>query len=176
MIILMLPRMSLMGLFQEFLLFLLPLINLRRIRLRLTRSLHSTPLSPYLPSFLTPSTSKTQGLLPNLSRTTCPLCYTRTTIASPNIGDADPTDPTVTMFGNFGTRTESDSQVRTAYEVDCCGGRYCYYCIVGQLVRWDEERAGLDGAWSCVRCGKEVGSVKRVEKGDVEEVEEKEKS
>lgn len=80
-------------------------------------------------------------------------------------------------IGNFSHPTASETQVRIPYVVDCCKGLYCYYCIVGQLVKWNEETLGLDGNWICVRCGMEVGSVWRSEiEGEGEKGEQEEKS
>lgn len=70
--------------------------------------------------------------------------------------------------GTVGTK---DSVAQIPYRVDCCGGLYCYYCIVGRMAAWDEEEGGRGEGWPCLRCGKAVESAERWT-GDVETEEE----
>jgi len=83
-----------------------------------------------------------------------------TAVAEP----ADPTDPSMGMLSILGSSTaigNEDTLVKIPYSVQCCGGLYCYYCIVGALCAWEEDTAGLEGNWKCLRCGKEVHEVVR---------------
>lgn len=191
---------------QEFLLFLMPLINLRRVRIRLTRLL-TTTRSRTLPLFLSalPSPLKRALHLPTDSRAfrksdksssssssskgpagpyaflpldICPICFSLSTapptslpiVTDPSASTAALAslshDATVTTSsagtgnpgGKFATR---ECQAQVPYRVDCCGGLYCYYCLVARMVVWDEEEKGKGDGWSCLRCAKPVRSATR---------------
>lgn len=111
--------------------------------------------------------AKPSGELAHLAADICPICYSFSELPGAHIAEpGDPTDPTMGVMVGFSNVADSSgrsaaTEVKTAYSVDCCGGLYCYYCITSKLVVWDEDRAGLDGGWPCLRCGQQVFSATR---------------
>lgn len=188
------PEADSLHLHQEFLLFLLPLINLRKLRLRLSRLLGQVAQAPKAltnlwwsgkqqksqtsktasSSELEPSDGTSSGPLMHLPGHVCAICYSRSAMPTHlGIADAaDPTDPTkaaLKQASSFPAASSSSSDAAAAaaagggendvhvpYQVDCCQASYCYYCITSELVQWEESKAGLDGPWSCLRCGQGV--------------------
>ncbi|BGP12377.1 peroxisome assembly protein (Peroxin-2) [Rhodosporidiobolus nylandii] len=174
--------------FTEFLLFILPLINLHRFRLRLSKAITSraaksgilrtlasalpTPVASTLglsslsslSSSTTPSSSeKSTGPLAHLPSHTCPICYSLSTAAHaanlPAASYADPTLPSASLMAPSGPSGPTDTTLKIPYVADCRGGcRFCYYCIVGALARADEE---AEEGWECLRCGGMITSVRR---------------
>lgn len=187
---------------QEFLLFLMPLINLRKLRLRasrlLTRSSTAQSLLAALPRPLrhalrlpTPSSLKgkgksskepTLGPYHNLPPHVCAICFASSLAPPTHVppAQADPTDPGVStglLAQRLAASSTSDNTIgggghhneaKIPYQVGCCGARYCYYCLTGRLVSWEEDRQGVDGGWQCLRCNGEVVEAWRW-KGDVVE-------
>lgn len=179
---------------QEFLLFLLPLINLRKLKVRLYRFVSKLAKMPqYVRDTFSRQAADSSspkrdddsnqdpeeplGALHYLPSNICAICYSRVAMPT-NLGiadAADPTDPTKlliqqassmpTALGSggetvVGTAAE-EHEAHIPYLTNCCGAEYCYYCIVGELVQWEESSAGLDGPWQCLRCGKGVTDVKK---------------
>ena len=163
----------------------MPLINIRKARLRVSRAVSSLGIVQAtlrsipegvrstigLPAPRTGNekgseddTATLTGPLNHLAPTKCPICFSTSTAPASDLQPGDPTDPTLGMFNAFPAGSSAggaDCDVRIPYEVDCCGGLYCYYCIVGRLAAWQEDTAGLDGGWPCLRCGQQVYAAKR---------------
>ncbi|GAA5997243.1 pex2/pex10/pex12 family protein [Rhodotorula paludigena] len=180
--------------FTEFLLFLLPLVNLHRLRLRLSKAVSlraskSTTLrtlasalpaplaAPLGLSSLRASVSsggksggaapanKPHGPLAFLAPDVCPICHSRSHAPPSHLPSASFADPTLPSASLLHTSSSSsgdaagDTRVKVAYVADCrFGCRYCYYCIVGALVKADDE---AEEAWSCLRCGEAVHGARR---------------
>ncbi|BGP52618.1 peroxisome assembly protein (Peroxin-2) [Rhodotorula sphaerocarpa] len=188
--------------FTEFLLFLLPLINLHRFRLRVVKAISSRAkkssvlraTASVLPAPVASTlglgslrnargddqTAKGEGDVPPgpyafLPPQTCPICYSTTTGPPSGLGSAtaatafaDPTLPSASLLhgsssgpSGGGGGGAGDTAVKIPYVANCRGGcRYCYYCIVGTLVRAEED---AEESWTCLRCGDEVTGAKREE-------------
>ncbi|GAA5867901.1 hypothetical protein JCM3774_004715 [Rhodotorula dairenensis] len=187
--------------FTEFLLFLLPLINLHRFRLRVTKAISSRakkssllrvaastlpgPIATSLglSSLRSAAASSTHGKAlagdgtappppagpyAFLPEHTCPICYSTTTGPPAGLGSAtaatafaDPTLPSASLLhassGPGGAA--GDTAVKIPYVANCRGAcRYCYYCIVGTLVRAEED---AEDNWTCLRCGDEITAANR---------------
>ncbi|WAQ92483.1 hypothetical protein PtA15_16A391 [Puccinia triticina] len=128
----------------DFILFILPLIDLRRLRLRLrslTSRLHAAPTT-------IPTTTK-RG---ELSAEQCPMCVGRR-LAQKSSLVADPADPRPTPPGG------PDAALKIAYQVDCCNGLYCYACLLPDILRWRDEH--LDEPWTCWRCARSPSKIHR---------------
>ncbi|KAJ8297193.1 Ran-specific GTPase-activating protein 1 [Rhodotorula toruloides] len=174
--------------FTEFLLFLLPLVNLHRLRLRVVKAISSratksttlrslatalpAPLASTLglSSLRSSSASKTDskgtakpaGPLAFLPAHTCPICYSLSTAPPthlPSASFADPTLPSASLLHTSGPADGGDTSVKIPYVANCEGRcRYCYYCVVGALAKADEE---ADDSWTCLRCGGDVTGAER---------------
>jgi peroxin-2 len=164
----------------DFLFTVLPLLNLRKLRMRFSHAFWTSFLVRWIVQHLPagarsalrlPSSRSgdklqegtSQGPLSHLSPTTCPICHSRTAAAAQGLSGmepGDPTDPSTNLY-SLGSSNSEDAQVKLPYQVDCCAGLYCYYCITAELCVWEEETAGLEGSWRCLRCGKEVSSISR---------------
>ncbi|GAA6002699.1 hypothetical protein JCM10207_007633 [Rhodosporidiobolus poonsookiae] len=183
--------------FTEFLLFLLPLINLRRARLRISKAISSratksstlrslasalpTPIATTLGlSALASSASssfkpvapsdKPQGPLAFLPPTTCPICYSRMHSSLPSLPSAsfaDPTLPSASLLHTSGPADGGDTSVKIAYATDC---RFaCRYCYYCVVGALAKAQEEAEDHWSCLRCGGEVRSVRK-EVGEEEEL------
>lgn len=95
--------------FTEFLLFIVPLINTRKMRSRLKRLL--------LPKSLTAPKAKL-GFLP---LHICPICHER-----------EFTEDPLKAGAMVGTAASTDTSLNNPYTTNC-GHRYCYYCIESKL-------------------------------------------
>ena len=164
----------------------MPLINLHKLRLRLSKALTSrasksrtfralatslpAPLASTLGlSSLANSSSKAspsnrqKGSHHFLPSTTCPICYARSNSPPthlPSSSIADPTNPSASLLNtSHASQTNQDTTVKIPYVADCGNGcRYCYYCIVGSLASCEEE---AEESWECLRCGGEVTAANR---------------
>ncbi|KAH9947238.1 peroxisomal biogenesis factor 2 [Amylocystis lapponica] len=179
--------------FTEFLLFLLPLINARALRRRLSAVYSQLTPSSILPASLrsrmgmsrdgasTPQQPR-RGKYWALSLDQCAICAEN---ASTNISFADPANalntlaaipsyaaPSVSADNAAPPDTaDSDSDsppphpINTPY-ITSCGHVYCYYCVSERMMRAADERSGVGAGgtqWECVRCGEGVTSTDRVE-------------
>lgn len=100
---------------------------------------------------------------------TCPICYSTSTGPPAGLGSAsaatafaDPTLPSASLLhSSSGPGGAGDTAVKIPYVANCRGAcRYCYYCIVGTLVRAEED---AEDSWTCLRCGDEVTGAVREE-------------
>jgi len=178
--------------FTEFLLFLLPLINTRALRRRL-----STMYAKFTPASILPAPMRSRlGLSPKaegdstpqpqrgnfwaLSLDQCAICAEN---ASTNVNFADPASAlnTLATMPSYGPSATSDGgppaesprasdeapihPINTPY-VASCGHVYCYYCLCERMMRTADERSGVGAGgaqWECLRCGEGVLSVDRLE-------------
>lgn len=142
--------------FTEFLLFVMPIINLQAIKKRVKHLISrqnwlsarpSAPDEKALQNGGTADGTTTAGPLKHLPPDVCAICY----LKSPATGDAmDPVDPT-TSTAFLASMSHKDDTVTVPYVTSCCGARYCYYCIASAIV--DD--------FTCLRCGQKVLQVKR---------------
>lgn len=176
----------------DFVLFLLPLINFKRVRLRLLygksqlknwieRVFRNNDLqnNPGLTTSASksPEREKPRARFSELSNDLCPICVTkrlsrsRSTISS-NV--VDPNDPMSFSASSSLNHLNSssvnyhhsdDDRVKLAYQVNCCQGLYCYYCLMGEMITWRDSN--LDRRWICWRCGNETTSIHRWNGHDV---------
>lgn len=143
--------------FTEFLLFVMPILNLQAIRKRLGQLIDRKKwFGPGTDATLNEKARQDgtaedgtalAGPLKHLSPDVCAICY----LKSPATGDAlDPVDPT-TSTAFLASMSHKDDNVTVPYVTSCCGARYCYYCIASAIV--DD--------FTCLRCGRKVTDVKR---------------
>ncbi|OZJ05698.1 hypothetical protein BZG36_01414 [Bifiguratus adelaidae] len=120
--------------FTEFLMFIVPLVNIEKLKLRAQRMI--------LPESYLASQAKAQGFAA-LPETTCAICYQEDT------GDA------VGNTGGIGMATQTTSNMVTNPHVTNCGHKYCYWCIKTKLVVYE-------GEWACLRCGERIKEIQPV--------------
>lgn len=113
--------------FTEFLLFIVPVLNLPKIKRRVTKLL-SQGLSGGNSSS---GQSSTQGELYFLPEKTCPICYQGTESSGNGTGNS---------------HVAHNTDVTNPYEAAECSHVYCYVCITTKLLE-----AGGEG-WNCLRC------------------------
>ncbi|KAH0556737.1 peroxisome assembly protein (Peroxin-2) [Trichoglossum hirsutum] len=135
--------------FTEFLLFVLPLVGIRRWRRWLSRGWRKTK------SFLQSGSKEGEnGLEPTgelhfLPERTCAICY----------HDQNPTSTSETEImavsgASGGVIGSAQTDVTNPYETAPCGCIYCFVCLAQKLEA--EEGEG----WTCLRCGKLVKECK----------------
>uniref|UniRef100_A0A0W0EZI3 RING-type E3 ubiquitin transferase (cysteine targeting) n=1 Tax=Moniliophthora roreri TaxID=221103 RepID=A0A0W0EZI3_MONRR len=148
--------------FTEFLLFLLPLINSRKMQRRLSRITSS--LSSLIGfSRSTRSLERTKrGKYWSLPDNQCAICAEN---ASFNL---DPTNPsnaftsfTEHMLQNSNQNPDTEAPAHPIYTpyITSCGHVYCYACIAERMLRVADE--GETHAWECLRCAETVTSANR---------------
>ena len=132
--------------FTEFLLFMLPLVGIRRWRRWLTRAWQA------LVSFITRTNNgnendqRAAGEYAFLPERTCAICYEDQTLAA-----ASPEDiQKISASTSSGIVGSAKTDITTPYETIPCGCVYCFVCLVQRLQLEDGS------AWTCLRCGTEV--------------------
>ncbi|PCH41235.1 hypothetical protein WOLCODRAFT_118481 [Wolfiporia cocos MD-104 SS10] len=170
--------------FTEFLLFLLPLINTRALRRRISN--FASQLSPgtLLPhrarsllGLSTPETSSAatsrRGKYWALPADQCAICAED---ASARVDFADPANALASMSNSAYTSTDvrpdasADADAPPAFPIHSpymtsCGHVYCYYCVSARMLRTAEEHAGVGPGgshWACLRCTEGVTGAERV--------------
>ena len=171
---------------QEFLLFLLPLVNTRALRRQLSAATSHISLETLLPAPLRVLAKSSQSqeagkLVPRgkywtLSPQQCAICAEN---ASTNLNFSDPANALTSLtaaspYAAANTANEDDLDdpdyvpqfpIHNPY-ITSCGHVYCYYCITERMMRTADERSGigLKGTrWECLRCTEGVVAVDRVE-------------
>ena len=146
---------------QEFLLFLLPLINMRSIQRRVTRWM-SQLTSPVI--LLSDSKGAPQNYLRKhgkyeaLPADQCAICAED---ASYTLHLGYSSDAPATTETSETSREEVPPfPIYTPY-ITSCGHVYCYHCITERVVRTADE--GLASSWECLRCAESVKSADRLE-------------
>lgn len=165
--------------FTEFLLFLMPLVDLNAARRWVRRALYRLT-----PSFAATSTTngdaaaaskKAKGPLSHLPAGICAICASQAAAplnSDPSAHVTDPVDPTTStafLASLSKDASHSGQEVTVPYVVACCGAGYCYYCIAGAMLEWERARkenhgtaaAGKSEGWSCLRCAQPVLEIKR---------------
>lgn len=106
-----------------------------------------------------PKRSISSAPLAHLPAHVCPICHSK----APMQGEPmDPVDPMTSTAFLATLGSEAGQEATVPYVTDCCGGKYCYYCISSTLYTWEKEREDESAAgWPCLRCGKPVLSVRR---------------
>ena len=177
--------------FTEFLLFMMPLVNMQSVR-RAVKRLVNRHAPAWLAlggraSAASTGDGKTRdgnagagrkGPLSHLPQSVCPICHSRSSMPThpdPSAHVVDPTDPTTsTAFLSSLTKDAQNAgqECTVPYVTDCCGGQYCYYCIASRICEWEgavaereEEGENLSEeelrGWRCLRCDEPVTSIER---------------
>ncbi|KAK9371312.1 Pex12 amino terminal region-domain-containing protein [Lipomyces kononenkoae] len=111
--------------FTNFLLFVLPIIHIPRLKKKFNKLISSSSSTP----------KKSVGQLSSLPERICAICYNQDSATASST--ADP------AFLGVG----SDNVIVNPYMAVECGHIYCYVCLVTQI----EEQEGE--GWRCLRCG-----------------------
>ncbi|KAK9486042.1 Pex12 amino terminal region-domain-containing protein [Lipomyces starkeyi] len=120
--------------FTNFLLFVLPLIHLPRLKKKLNKVITST----------SSTTDTPVGQLSFLPERTCAICYHQDSkIGGVSSSTADPASVGV-----------GSNDITNPYVAAECGHIYCYVCLVTQIE--EEEGEG----WLCLRCGELIKKVR----------------
>lgn len=150
---------------QEFLLFVLPLINVRSVRKRLRRS------AAQLSDVVTGITQRVAGTYDYASSTTSskqPLKRGRYADFAPDscaicAEDAELKEIAAGSMGLHLDPSMPAHPINVAYRTSC-GHDYCYACLTDRMLRASDE--GEQG-WECLRCRALVFSSQRVEEKNV---------
>ncbi|KAG5650761.1 hypothetical protein H0H81_011152 [Sphagnurus paluster] len=157
---------------QEFLLFLLPLINARSIRRRMSRIASYISPSAILSSAAAKHDSlvgnsakipKQKGRYWSLPQDQCAICAEN---ASTNMNLSDPSN----AFTSLSAPATDESSLHSETEppafpiynpyLASCGDIYCYHCIAERLMQTADSGEDVVG-WSCLRCITDVKSAER---------------
>ncbi|KAG8967249.1 peroxisome assembly protein (Peroxin-2) [Tulasnella sp. 419] len=138
--------------FTEFLLFMLPLINMKKLRRKLDRAVKSISwrFSVQLKESQNSSTeSKKRGPYAMLPEGSCAICASSSGHSmSEDAQDSSSTGDSIPLF-----------PINIPY-VTSCDHTYCYYCLADVMLRAaDDEEPG----WECLRCLSSVTEARRVE-------------
>ena len=131
--------------FTEFLLFMLPLLGIRRWRRWLAHVWQT------LITFITRTKNdndeqKPAGEYAYLPERTCAICYEDQTLAASSTKDIRK----FSASSASGIVGSAQTDITTPYETIPCGCVYCFVCIAQRLQLEDVS------AWTCLRCGIEV--------------------
>ncbi|KAI7936608.1 hypothetical protein MJO28_015507 [Puccinia striiformis f. sp. tritici] len=130
----------------DFILFLLPLIDFRALRIR------ANQISKFISETIRGSgrvreerATDSRIAVPKdtTSRDRCPICTSKQRASSVL---QDPSD-----LSSRSTSNHHQTHLKIAYQTDCCKGLYCYLCVVPEILKWRDMY--LD-PWRCWRCGK----------------------
>lgn len=147
--------------FTEFLLFLLPLVNVRVLRRRIYSAFAHIHLASVLPRAVSNSLGVTSTKFPgisnklgsgkyaNLPDNQCAICAEN---ASFNVADLNRT-----LLASAGNSGETHP-IQTPYMASC-GHTYCYICVAQALLRAADD--GEKG-WECLRCRVIVHDANRI--------------
>ena len=151
---------------QEFLLFLLPLINTRSIQRRVTRLISQLSLPAMLSNTskgAPQSYLRKHGKYEALPADQCAICAENASFTL-NLGYAADTLSAASATEGASETTRDDEvppfPIYIPY-VASCGHAYCYHCIAERMMRTADE--GLECGWECLRCAESVKSADRLE-------------
>lgn len=152
---------------QEFLLFLLPLINTRSVQRRVTRLISRLTLPEILPSTSPKGAPRSyprkHGKYEALPVDQCAVCAENASYTL-NLGYTADALSTASVTGGALEATRDDEAppfpIYTPY-ITSCGHVFCYHCIAERMMRTADE--GLDSGWECLRCAESVKSADRLE-------------
>ena len=165
--------------------FLLPLINTRALRQRLSHVTSQLTLSSILPSPVQSALGLSSDHSNQKSRVRrgkywsfpldqCAICHEDASLNVTNAGDALNTLSTSTYTSTSVDPPEESENaaeeppphpISTPY-VASCGHTYCYVCLTTRMVRTADDRTGVGPGgtrWECLRCGDGVVGADRVE-------------
>lgn len=167
---------------QEFLIFILPLINTRTLRRRFTRlsaqvkPISLTSLLPFRDELLPipphnddePAPTETKGPYWSLSEDQCAICAEN---ASYNLNFADSSNALTALSSvapNLAPEHNPNSDEPPQFPITIpyittCGHVYCYYCIADRVLRVADEGDKEVPGWECLRCTRVVKDAERVE-------------
>lgn len=158
--------------FQEFLLFLLPIINTRSLRRRIYRKMSSFRWSDLLPQSISqrPSTSSSEetaqrGKYYQLPESDCAICAEDASFEVSILKESTPplTITSTLLPSNPNERLPTSYipkyPINTPYRASC-GHVYCYVCISDRLLRAADEG---DQYWECLRCEEPIRHANRWE-------------
>ncbi|PLW10296.1 hypothetical protein PCANC_22340 [Puccinia coronata f. sp. avenae] len=142
----------------DFILFLLPLVDLRRLRVRL-KSVKQRVRTGLVGTGRASEEEATERALEKrkkarVARGECAICVDRK-IARVAGGIPDPAEPALVQSSSASasassTRNPSDTALKLPYQADCCGARYCFACLLPDIIRWRELH--LNRPWVCWAC------------------------
>lgn len=159
--------------FQEFLLFLLPLISARAVRRRFYKL--TTMLSPSLllslspfKGILKPSSGWRQGERPPQKRgkywalpdDQCAICAENIAF---NLNVSDSTNAFTSFTSDPTLNSPEDAPahpIHNPYQTTC-GHIYCYQCIAERMLRIADEADDEEQGWECLRCSEQVKESRR---------------
>ncbi|KZT19272.1 hypothetical protein NEOLEDRAFT_1142287 [Neolentinus lepideus HHB14362 ss-1] len=161
--------------FTEFLLFLLPLINVRAFRRRVMRLASQITLSSLVPAparsalGITSDDRNKAGRKPlakyhALSPDQCAICAENASFSLAAAGSAGSLISVNADINTTSTSTESTDEgsapmypIHTPY-ITSCSHVYCYFCLAERMIR----AADAGEVWECLRCTEPVRSVDRL--------------
>ncbi|KAJ4478276.1 peroxisomal biogenesis factor 2 [Lentinula aciculospora] len=148
--------------FTEFLLFLLPLINTRKIQRRFHRLKTSLLLSITSPSKAV-TASRSRGNYWSLPASECAIC-TENASFSLNMAETSMTF-TTNVTQPFSSEGEQAPEAIPRHPINIpyitdCQHTYCYHCIAERMMRSADDTHDSQG-WECLRCTHIVQSAER---------------
>ncbi|KAK7060504.1 peroxisome assembly protein (Peroxin-2) [Paramarasmius palmivorus] len=150
--------------FTEFLLFLLPLINSRKMQRRLGRITSSLTSIVGLSRPQRSSERVKRGKYWSLPDNQCAICAES---ASFNLDPNNPSNAftsfTESMLPSSTQDSDTEAPAHPIYNpyITSCGHIYCYHCIAERMLRVADE--GDTDAWECLRCAEPVSGANRYE-------------
>ncbi|CAE6443400.1 unnamed protein product [Rhizoctonia solani] len=160
--------------FTEFLLFLLPLIDMRALKRRLLQTSASLQPLSYLPipSYFRPmlGLDKDKASAPEKERhgpywslptSECAICTEEaaTTVAHMIAPDASERSQELAASEKWMPEAAPTHPLNTPY-ITSCGHAYCYVCVADRVLRAADDGGGL---WECLRC---TAPVLRIHRAD----------
>ncbi|KAG6854856.1 hypothetical protein C0991_012046 [Blastosporella zonata] len=160
--------------FTEFLLFLLPLVNARNLRRRISRIINSISPFTILSSLSARSgassdgkgigpASQKRGKYWSLPQDQCAICAEN---ASLNLNLSEPSNAftalTTTPIEESSLSSDTEPPAFPIYNpyLTSCGDIYCYHCIAERLIQ-TADSGDDDLGWTCLRCNAYVNSADR---------------
>lgn len=131
--------------FTEFLLFMLPLVGIRRWRRWLIHA-WQTFIAFVTRTKTDDSKQNSAGEYAHLPERTCAICYEDQMLAASSPEDVQK----ISASSSSGIVGSAQTDITTPYETIPCGCAYCYVCLVQRLQLEDGS------VWTCLRCGTEV--------------------
>lgn len=155
--------------FTEFLLFLLPIINTRTLRRRISRFLSGLDWRVIVPSSLIPDRLAAKGDRPQsyvrqgpyyrLPETDCAICAEDASMDLSSLAESNSSRSSTYMQTLSGSQHAISYPIHTPYRASC-GHVYCYICIGDRLLRAADEG---EKYWECLRCEEQVYQATRWE-------------
>jgi peroxin-2 len=163
------------SLYQEFLLFLLPIINTRSLRRRVVRAVSTFKWVDMLPPQIrpqgasnNPDTLSKRGRYYLLPANECAICAEDASMDLSLLRDSKGPVQNPSISDQSGN-TETPSWVTPTYPINnpyktSCGHVYCYVCISDRILRAADEG---EKYWECLRCDEKITHASRHNSADV---------